>query len=46
MIEDRWAIAAGGHWYDIGLQCGNHIRRWAGHIETGKTSSSDPALSS
>lgn len=43
-VEDRWAIAASGHWYDIELHCGDLIRRWAGHIETGNPSHSDPAL--
>jgi phospholipase C len=43
---DRWAIAAGGHWYDIALRCGGFSRRWAGHVETGRTSHSDPALGS
>ncbi|HVW73327.1 MAG TPA: phospholipase C, phosphocholine-specific [Rhizomicrobium sp.] len=46
MIEDRWAIAASGHWYDIELSCGGLTRRWAGHIETGSASHSDPALGS
>ncbi|HEX4269787.1 MAG TPA: phospholipase C, phosphocholine-specific [Rhizomicrobium sp.] len=45
-IEDRWAIAASGHWYDIELDCGDLTRRWAGHIETGSASHSDPALGS
>src|SRR6202012_148536 len=46
MVEDRWAIAASGHWYDIELRCGGLARRWAGHIETGSPSHSDPALDS
>jgi phospholipase C len=46
MVEDRWAIAASGHWYDIELRCGGLTRRWAGHIETGNPSHSDPALGS
>jgi phospholipase C len=44
VIEDRWAIAASGHWYDVELRCGGLVHRWAGHIETGSTSHSDPAL--
>jgi phospholipase C len=44
VIEDRWAIAASGHWYDIELRCGGLGRRWAGHIETGSVSHSDPAF--
>jgi len=43
-IEDRWAISASGHWYDIALDSGSLQRRWAGHIETGAISHSDPAL--
>ena len=43
-MEDRWAIAANGHWYDIALRSGRMLRRWAGHVETGKPSHSDPAL--
>jgi phospholipase C len=44
MIEDRWVIAASGHWYDIALRCASFGRRWAGHVETGEESQSDPAL--
>ncbi len=44
MTEDRWLITGSGHWYDIELRCGGLIRRWAGHIETGEASRSDPAL--
>ncbi|HUE65191.1 MAG TPA: phospholipase C, phosphocholine-specific [Rhizomicrobium sp.] len=44
VIEDRWPIADSGHWYDIELRCGGLHRRWAGHIETGRTSQSDPGL--
>jgi phospholipase C len=44
VLEDRWAIAASGHCYDIALRCASFGRRWAGHVETGKVSRSDPAL--
>ena len=44
VMEDRWAIAASAHWFDIALQSGGFSRRFAGHIETGKASHSDPAL--
>jgi phospholipase C len=43
-IGNRWAIASSGHWYDIELRSGSLVRRWAGHIETGRDSHSDPAL--
>ena len=42
--EDRWAISSSGHWYDIALRSGNLQRRWAGHVETGEVSHSDPAI--
>ena len=44
VMEDRWAIAASAHWYDIALHSGSFSRRFAGHVETGKASNSDPAL--
>jgi phospholipase C len=43
-VEDRRAIAASGHWYDIALRSGSLQRRWAGHFETGTVSHSDPAI--
>jgi phospholipase C len=46
-VEDRWAIANSAHWYDISITIDgneNFLRRFAGHIETGKPSLSDPAL--
>ncbi|HWY63816.1 MAG TPA: phospholipase C, phosphocholine-specific [Rhizomicrobium sp.] len=43
-IGNRWAIASSGHWYDIELRSGSLVRRWAGHIETGRDSHSDPAI--
>ena len=46
MLEDRWAIAASDHWYDIELRSGSAIWQLAGHIETGRISRSDPAIGS
>jgi len=43
-LEDRWPISANSHWYDIVLEAGDFVRRWAGHIETGNVSHSDPAI--
>jgi phospholipase C len=43
-LEDRWAIAASDHWYDIELRSGSAVWHWAGHIETGRVSRSDPSL--
>jgi phospholipase C len=45
-LSDRWPIAASDHWYDIELRSGDFRRRWAGHMETGQPSRSDPALAS
>jgi phospholipase C len=42
----RWDIARNQHWYDIGvavLQDRAYERRYAGHVETGRASTSDPA---
>jgi phospholipase C len=42
----RWNIEASHHWYDIGislLQDDAYERRYAGHVETGRASRSDPA---
>jgi phospholipase C len=44
MREDRWAIAESDHWYDIELGGGSAIWQFAGHIETGRISRSDPAI--
>jgi phospholipase C len=45
--ESRYAIASSAHWYDVSLTSPNDpgfLRRFAGHIETGKVSLTDPAL--
>ncbi len=38
-----WPIAASSHWYDVTLSSGGVEWRFAGHVETGKVSISDPA---
>src|SRR6185437_6918213 len=43
-VEDRWAIAASDHWYDVELRSGSAVWRLAGHAETGRISRSDPAM--
>jgi phospholipase C len=43
-IQDSWPIAASDHWYDLEMRCNKMARRFAGHIETGSVSRSDPAL--
>jgi len=40
-----WDVAPSGNWYDITLDAGSGFtRRFAGRIETGKDSVSDPAM--
>ncbi|HEY8948240.1 MAG TPA: phospholipase C, phosphocholine-specific [Rhizomicrobium sp.] len=46
-VDDRWPIAASAHWYDVSVtlpDAPDFLRRFAGHIETGKPSLSDPAF--
>ena len=43
----RWPLRAGGHWYDLAVECAGApawLRRFAGHAETGRPGTSDPAL--
>ncbi len=45
--EERWKIASSAHWYDVSVRLGaeqQYLRRFAGHIETGQASRSDPAF--
>jgi phospholipase C len=44
-VEDRWSIAGSDHWYDISVtDDADFAHRFAGHIETGRPSFSDPAF--
>jgi phospholipase C len=42
----RYPIAASDHWYDLAVEAPGSAwrRRFAGHVETGKPSRSDPAI--
>ena len=45
--EQHWELADSGHWYDFEVTCDadiNYYRRFAGRVETGKHSVSDPAM--
>ncbi len=47
-VEDSRDIAASDHWYDLQVALegdASFKRRFAGHVETGRASRSDPALS-
>lgn len=46
--ESRWSLAASNHWYDFSVRLGDdengYSRRFAGRMEIGRPSVSDPAL--
>ena len=45
--EMRLGVAVAAHWYDVSVRVGGQpdfLRRFAGHIETGAPSVSDPAM--
>ena len=46
-VDDSWPLAASAHWYDLSLSSDHdttYLRRFAGHVETGRPSVSDPAI--
>jgi phospholipase C len=45
--EQHWELAASGQWYDFDVTCdadASYHRRFAGRVETGKHTVSDPAM--
>lgn len=40
----RRNVAVNDHWYDVKVSCRGRTWRFAGHVETGRPSRSDPAL--
>ena len=42
--EQRWQLADSGHWYDFTAMADGLMRRFAGRVETGRHSISDPAM--
>jgi phospholipase C len=45
-VDDAWPCAGSGGWYDVSVTeagGGSFIRRYAGHVEGGSPSTSDPA---
>jgi phospholipase C len=40
----QWALAGSGNWYDFTLSANGFERRFAGRLETGQSSISDPAM--
>jgi phospholipase C len=46
-VEDHWLLTASSGWYDLSvtsMEAPEYLRRFAGHIETGRPSISDPAV--
>jgi phospholipase C len=46
-VEDRWLLTTSAGWYDISvtaMESPDYLQRFAGHVETGRPSLSDPAL--
>ncbi|MHB1021150.1 MAG: phosphocholine-specific phospholipase C [Acidobacteriaceae bacterium] len=44
-VEDRWVLASSAGWYDVSItseEDAKFLRRFAGHVETGRPSTSDP----
>ena len=44
VAEQHWELADSGNWYDFTLQAKGVARRFAGRLETGKHTISDPAM--
>ena len=47
--EDRWSLVSSSGWFDLSIENSEHtsmFRRFAGHVETGRPSISDPYRSS
>ena len=43
--KKKWALKSSGNWYDFSVKVGNeYLRRFAGRVETGRPSVSDPAM--
>jgi phospholipase C len=40
----HWLLENSGYWYDFSVEAANFQRRFAGRLETGKDSTSDPAM--
>ncbi|WP_260703565.1 phosphocholine-specific phospholipase C [Edaphobacter flagellatus] len=46
-VDDHWDLASSSSWYDLSVavaEMPNYLRRFAGHIETRRPSTSDPAI--
>jgi phospholipase C len=46
-IEDHWSLDASSGWFDLSITAADapiFLRRFAGHVETGRASTSDPGM--
>ncbi len=46
-VEDRWALQSSSGWFDLSVTTAEDptfLRRFAGHVEVGRPSTSDPAV--
>jgi phospholipase C len=46
-VDDRWPLASSAGWYDLSVtaaEAPGFLRRFAGHVETGRPSTSDPGV--
>jgi phospholipase C len=46
-LDDVWSVVDSGHWYDLSVTSNSdagYLRRFAGHLETGLASVSDPLI--
>jgi phospholipase C len=45
-VQQRWPLENSSGWYDLAITSADHnyLRRFAGHVENGRPSTSDPAI--
>jgi phospholipase C len=46
-VDDHWVLASSSAWYDLSVtvaEVPEFLRRFAGHVETGRPSTSDPGI--
>lgn len=44
VVRKSWNVTDSGNWYDFSVSSGGYLFRFAGRVETGKDSISDPAM--
>lgn len=46
-VDDHWELGTSSNWYDLSItvaEMPSYMRRFAGHVETGRPGTSDPAV--